>query len=78
MPEEDCCPKLSFQIEFHPHLVQSDLLQWCQKQGIHFQAYSSLGTSDKNNKVGNQLLMQVHVVLLHHFHAIPLVLLVTS
>ncbi|KAK7109930.1 hypothetical protein V1264_013886 [Littorina saxatilis] len=39
------------QIEFHPHLVQRDLLQWCQQHDVHFQAYSSLGTSNQDNKL---------------------------
>lgn len=39
------------QSEFHPHLIQSDELAWCRKHGVHFQAYSSLGTSIENNKL---------------------------
>ncbi|XP_076461256.1 glyoxal reductase-like isoform X1 [Babylonia areolata] len=39
------------QIEFHPHLVQKDLLSWCQQSGVHFQAYSSLGTTSEDNKL---------------------------
>jgi len=31
------------QIELHPHYQQRDLVHWCQEQGIHVQAYSSLG-----------------------------------
>lgn len=31
------------QCEFHPHLVQKDLVDYCKTKGIHFQAYSSLG-----------------------------------
>ncbi|XP_067877888.1 glyoxal reductase [Heterodontus francisci] len=32
------------QVEYHPHLVQSELLAFCSESGIHLQAYSSLGT----------------------------------
>ncbi|XP_018420706.1 PREDICTED: uncharacterized protein LOC108794199 [Nanorana parkeri] len=34
------------QVEFHPCLPQFDLLNWCKKHEIHFQAYSSLGCGD--------------------------------
>lgn len=39
------------QIEYHPHLVQTDLITYCKKKGIHFQAYSSLGTSTAENRL---------------------------
>ncbi|CAC5397406.1 Uncharacterized oxidoreductase MSMEG_2408/MSMEI_2347,Aldo-keto reductase family 1 member A1 [Mytilus coruscus] len=39
------------QIEHHPHLVQDNLISYCQQKGIHFQAYSSLGTSVVENKL---------------------------
>ena len=32
------------QVEAHPYLQQPRLLQYCQARGIHFQAYSPLGT----------------------------------
>ncbi|CAH1238259.1 AKR1A1 [Branchiostoma lanceolatum] len=32
------------QIEHHPELQQTELISLCREQGIHFQAYSSLGT----------------------------------
>ncbi|XP_059818657.1 glyoxal reductase-like [Hypanus sabinus] len=32
------------QAEFHPRLVQDELLAFCTAHGIHLQAYSSLGT----------------------------------
>ncbi|XP_053133594.1 glyoxal reductase-like isoform X2 [Hemicordylus capensis] len=31
------------QVEFHPELAQSALLDFCRQKGIHLQAYSSLG-----------------------------------
>ncbi|XP_077516505.1 putative oxidoreductase YtbE [Amblyomma americanum] len=34
------------QVEFHPHLVQTDLLRFCKEHQIVLQAYSSLGAAD--------------------------------
>ncbi|CAE7349884.1 ytbE, partial [Symbiodinium necroappetens] len=34
------------QVEFHPRLVQKELLEFCQKHGIVLQAYASLGSGD--------------------------------
>lgn len=34
------------QVEWHPHYNQPDLLDYCRKNGIFLQAYSSLGTSN--------------------------------
>lgn len=34
------------QFEFHPRLVQSELLDFCKKHGIAVQAYASLGSGD--------------------------------
>ncbi len=31
------------QVEFHPHLFQRDLLQFCQQNNIQLEAYSSFG-----------------------------------
>lgn len=36
------------QVEFHPRMVQSDLLDFCKKHGIVLQAYASLGSGDAN------------------------------
>lgn len=36
---------LFFQVECHPHYRQEELIKYCKKEGIHVQAYSSLGTS---------------------------------
>ncbi|XP_050689304.1 glyoxal reductase-like isoform X1 [Eriocheir sinensis] len=33
------------QVEYHPHYVQEELKNYCEGQGIHLQAYSSLGTT---------------------------------
>lgn len=34
------------QVEFHPRLVQGELLAFCKAQGIALQAYASLGSGD--------------------------------
>merc|ERR1711862_165831 len=34
------------QVEFHPRLVQTELLEFCKKEGIVVQAYASLGSGD--------------------------------
>lgn len=39
------------QIEHHPHLVQKSLVSFCNQHNIHFQAYSSLGTTSNENKL---------------------------
>lgn len=36
---------LNQQVEYHPHYLQNDLKKYCDEHGIHFQAYSSLGTT---------------------------------
>lgn len=38
------------QVEFHPWLVQSDLLEFCKKEGIVLQAYASLGSGDCSSR----------------------------
>lgn len=32
-------------MEHHPHYVQTELMEYCLHHKIHFQAYSSLGTT---------------------------------
>ncbi|XP_075043761.1 putative oxidoreductase YtbE [Mixophyes fleayi] len=39
-------PPAVLQVEFHPLLPQAALLSWCKRNGIHLQAYSSLGCGD--------------------------------
>ncbi|XP_061180370.1 glyoxal reductase-like [Saccostrea echinata] len=39
------------QTEHHPHLVQTDLIQFCKETGIFYQAYSSLGTTTQDNQI---------------------------
>jgi len=34
------------QAECHPRLVQNELIEFCQRKGIAFQAYASLGSGD--------------------------------
>ncbi|XP_070807442.1 glyoxal reductase-like [Pituophis catenifer annectens] len=37
-------PPAVLQVECHPELAQTELLEFCTRNGIHLQAYSSLGT----------------------------------
>lgn len=37
------------QVEWHPHFHQPDLLEFCRKNNIFLQAYSSLGTSNQSD-----------------------------
>ncbi|KAM4017183.1 putative oxidoreductase YtbE isoform 2-T2 [Anomaloglossus baeobatrachus] len=39
-------PPAVLQVECHPRLPQTALLNWCNKNGVHLQAYSSLGCGD--------------------------------
>ena len=34
------------QVEFHPLLVQAELLEFCEREGLAFQAFASLGSGD--------------------------------
>ncbi|XP_072182223.1 glyoxal reductase-like [Diadema setosum] len=34
------------QSEYHPYLLNEDVVSWCQKNGIQFQAYTSLGKGE--------------------------------
>jgi len=38
------------QVEFHPWLVQSELLEFCKQEGIILQAYASLGSGDVSSR----------------------------
>jgi len=38
------------QVEFHPWLVQSELLEFCKQEGIVLQAYASLGSGDVQSR----------------------------
>ncbi|XP_064455725.1 glyoxal reductase-like [Ornithodoros turicata] len=42
------------QVEFHPHLVQEELLNFCKDNGIVLQAYSSLGAADGVSAILNE------------------------
>ncbi|XP_069824369.1 uncharacterized oxidoreductase YtbE-like isoform X2 [Dendropsophus ebraccatus] len=39
-------PPAVLQVECHPRLPQTALLGWCKQNGVHLQAYSSLGCGD--------------------------------
>jgi len=39
------------QVEYHPRLVQKELVDFCKKEGIAVQAYASLGSSDSGQQV---------------------------
>lgn len=41
------------QVEFHPYLVQEELLKFCKENNIVLQAYSSLGAADGVNAILN-------------------------
>lgn len=51
-----CCVKPSvLQVEYHPQLIQKNLLEFCRFNKIHLQAYSSLGSSPPENQVRHQV-----------------------
>jgi len=56
------------QTEFHPHLYQEELLKFCSDNGIHLQAYSSLGTTTQNNKL---LTESVVLEIAKHYSKLP-------
>ncbi|XP_044126541.1 uncharacterized oxidoreductase YtbE-like [Bufo gargarizans] len=41
--ESSRVPPAVLQVELHPRLPQAALLRWCKPNGVHLQAYSSLG-----------------------------------
>ena len=45
------CTLVNCEIEHHPHLVQHSLVKYCKENDIHFQAYSSLGTTSDDNRL---------------------------
>ena len=49
------CSISNLQVEFHPHLFQRDLLDFCRANGILLQAYTSLGQG--------KVIIQVHVLV---------------
>jgi alcohol dehydrogenase (NADP+) len=50
------------QVEAHPYLQQTKLLKYCQARGVHFQAYSPLGTADYK-AVNEPVLLQDPVLI---------------
>lgn len=53
------------QVECHPHYRQEELIKFCNVEGIHVQAYSSLGTSTNTSllkdPVVNNIAMKLNV-----------------
>ncbi|XP_063975739.1 glyoxal reductase-like [Diachasmimorpha longicaudata] len=47
------------QVELHPHYPQRDLVEFCEQQGIHVQAYSSLGTSTDNSLLKDPVVCRI-------------------
>mmetsp|Transcript_31249 Transcript_31249/g.71346 ORF Transcript_31249/g.71346 Transcript_31249/m.71346 type:complete len:353 (-) Transcript_31249:27-1085(-) len=54
------------QVEFHPHLVQQELLDFCRKEGIAMQAYGSLGSTDAQRASDFFALPPVHAAAAAH------------
>ena len=72
------------QVELHPYLTQSELVNYCRKHDIHMTAYSPLGSPDRSSKIKKEnepLLMQDDTILeiaKKHNTSTPLVLLAWS
>ncbi|KAK2144236.1 hypothetical protein LSH36_776g02440 [Paralvinella palmiformis] len=47
------------QIEYHPYLVQTELVDLCKQHNIHFQAYSSLGTTGNDKLLTDPVIKSV-------------------
>ncbi|XP_051161342.1 uncharacterized protein LOC127281605 [Leptopilina boulardi] len=47
------------QVECHPHYRQDELLKFCTKEGIHLQAYSSLGGSDNGALLNDSTVVKI-------------------
>lgn len=51
--------EFNFQVECHPHYRQDQLIDFCTKNGIHVQAYSSLGTSDITDLINDPIVRKI-------------------
>ncbi|XP_043270968.1 NADPH-dependent aldo-keto reductase, chloroplastic-like isoform X2 [Venturia canescens] len=47
------------QVECHPHYKQTELIKFCEEEGIHVQAYSSLGTSNYKSLLKDPIVCRV-------------------
>uniref|UniRef100_A0A1I7TEL9 Aldo_ket_red domain-containing protein n=1 Tax=Caenorhabditis tropicalis TaxID=1561998 RepID=A0A1I7TEL9_9PELO len=46
------------QVEYHPHFHQDDLVKYCRKNNIHFQAYSSLGSPTYRQQLSEEVVVK--------------------
>ncbi|CAD5220822.1 unnamed protein product [Bursaphelenchus okinawaensis] len=63
------------QCEFHPHLTRPDLVEYCRKEGILFQAHTPLAFHTKslmNDKVVNELMQKYDATFEQIMLAFPL------
>ncbi|EEC45901.1 predicted protein, partial [Phaeodactylum tricornutum CCAP 1055/1] len=63
-------PPACNQVEVHPLYPQTDLLEYCQREGIVVQAYASLGGQDTGNIATSDLLHAEPVLLLAKIHSV--------